>query len=612
MNSLNNSINLSVNAGSIIQGNPSSIRVRHKNLILENCYNIGINIVGSGSGGLLGISAGYQSIKCEVKNCSNDLEIVGINCGGLCGFQYGHNSNNSSIINCYNTGSITGSSSGGLCGTIAGLGSNILINNCYNSGVINGDSCGGLCGKQSGQGTISFKMLDCYNTGNIEGNGSGGLTGLYSGYISQYCSINKCYNTGIINGENAGGLLGRYSGYKNNSNFLVEDCYNTGNIVGINGGGICGDAVGREGKIIISKCYNTGTISGEGSGGITGSNLGLNGYTTIIEDCINSGVIDGKSSGGIAGYGYGYDHYSSGITDIILRRCYNSGSINGEDSGGIAGEASFYGVYGGLVENCINNNILGTSTTGSGLLGKNAGFAIYTSLTIKECYTLGSKENNKGEIISYYEADTANKYLYTLAYGVNPYIANLTIKDCYITTELINTSYDSNNCSVIGNSNGLLNAIPKTIINIYGSDYNIGNITNNTIKSTNNIEELSGRQLGNLDKNYFVEDVYGFSGNKYPLLKVFRDNIVWRSDKYVSYDSIPELGVYVPYTDPLYREKVLKMSITDKRGLYMNNLLYRRVEYENLNKKVNITNDNSNEARLKRLKYVKVYNKLGK
>ena len=96
---------------------------------------------------------------------------------------------------------------------------------------------------------------------------------------------------------------------------------------------------------------------------------------------------------------------------------------------------------------------------------------------------------------------------------------------------------------------------------------------------------------------------------------MFRDNVTWNSDYYTYYSGIPQYGVgsisrY--YNKSQYRYKVLKMQTTNVPNLFMNNLIHKTVDYENITKQHLINRDRSSLTRLERLKYRRAYNLLRK
>ncbi len=196
-----------------------------KEIIMNNCYNIGTVSGVAEIGGLIGegnMDYGY------ISGCYNEGNISGnIKIGGLYG-------TNGIAINCSNKGSITGR------GEIGGLiGFKGIVKGCCNYGNIVGDveKTGGLIGCN---GTI----IDSYNSGKITGKDFvGGLAG-------DTATIENSFNEGDIIGSNyVGGILG--------SNGTIVNSCNVGEVSGVsNVGGLVGSndntaAVDKQTSFIV-------------------------------------------------------------------------------------------------------------------------------------------------------------------------------------------------------------------------------------------------------------------------------------------------------------------------------------------------------------------------
>jgi hypothetical protein len=543
-------INLSIYAGGLIQANLSSNRKIHRTVNIKNCENKGLLLKNDETSGLTSVSTGNLGV-FYMENCINNLPIEGYFSNGLIGQQAGREGASVKIINCENNGDISGIGCSGICGAFTGIRNNeLLISNCINNGNIMNNICGGIANYRIGQQCNNFQVLECYNTGNITG-------------------------------PNSSGIINQLGGF--------------------------------GGSIIINKCYNTGSLSNLYTSGIAGSNLGAYGNSVIIKNCYNTGSINNDFCTGIVN---DYIGYGINITDnqnkIIIENCFNIGNINGNYNSGIVGTFAFSTADNELypdsfnIKNCFNLADL-SGNNNSGIAGFNLGIDennnIKKTINIQGCYNISNINNNTGEIISHYQQPI-----------VFDSSTNLTINidSCYCNSTGV--TYDSSHCSIVGNYNDEdISFINFNITNTYSTDSNITENENITRGANSDVSELDNGNIGTLDTNYFEADTYDPSYN-FPLLKVFRDNIVWNPEIYVNYDIVPIYGtIFIPPTIPAnYIDKVLRMQTTNRSNLSMQNLMFRRVNYEDLKKKINRNNDNSEEARILRLKYRRVYNSIGK
>lgn len=621
-----------------------------KNLLMQNCYNTGgTGVTNSGKGGLIG-NKGLSYIEANnngtyiIEDCYNTGTIESPASGGLFGYEFNLFTNSGNIIirNCYNEGQINNTFCGGVFGNFSFFSSSstVLIEDCYNKGNIDRADCGGLfaanCIRSSPNINITVKgcyntgiinasqdydggifgpncikntsitIENCYNTGYIGPQDAGGIIGSYSCQNCDNILIKGCYNTGDF-GFGGGGIIGAYSEY--NKNMIIEDCYNTGNMNAGSayGGGICGYGSFKgdsTNNYLVNRCYNTGNIYGSRNGGILGQAAG-EGTNLKVSNCYNKGVIQGDRQGGIVGSYIGY----KGINTII-ENCYNYNlnTILNTNSGGIGSNFSCYGTANFVVNNCFSVcNVSNVNTSGI-LFGSDFGYGFSTNPSVgvlKNCYVVGNIEGTGGDLLGNMTAP-AN-------------YSTLKIENCY--TDCTRTTPYSQDIGSIVIFNGVIGDYPNLNITTrfnYSRDYNELN-SNKTIHADYNLELLANGKIDsklNYPNGAYIADTLNLTDSAgYPLLKVFRDNVTWNSDYYTYYTGIPEYGVgslsrY--FGQSPYRNKVLKLQTTNITGLFMNNLIHKKVDYENIAKQNKPERDRSSLTRLERLKYRRAYNLLRK
>ena len=108
---------------------------------IENCYNEGTTVSGTGKEANIGGVCGYNNFNCTIKNCYNIGNVSGTETssyiGGVCG-----NNNNSTINNCYNAGNVSGHENNNFVGEVCGYNDNsTIIENCY---FLNGTANSGI------------------------------------------------------------------------------------------------------------------------------------------------------------------------------------------------------------------------------------------------------------------------------------------------------------------------------------------------------------------------------------------------------------------------------------------------------------------------------------
>jgi hypothetical protein len=528
----------------------------------------------------------------EVNNCKNNNDLPNRNCGGIIGYSSGYQGN-TTIKNCYNTGVLSGFNCSGMSGRKACGYGTLLVENCYNTGNMVQFGGGGIIGRSNGLNCVSVIVRNCYNTGNMSADACGGITAQEIGVYGQgTVLIENCYNTGDLNGTLCSGIVcGRTSTF---GNIITKNCYNTGNISGKFSGGIHGASVGQSGVSYIENCYNIGNISDNYTGGILGHSCGIYGDLTI-KNCYNTGNLSGTYSGGVGG------GQVSQSGSLLMEYCYNTGNVNGNYSGGLLGGyicADSPNDKLCIIKQCYNTGNL-TGYGSGGICGAELGYDGEVQCIIRDCYSSGSIDvSGCGGILG---AQFANEYIR------QDISFNLTIENCYTTYK----TFTEKSAGIIGNFINEPSYLNLTSRNNFTYDNGKLDIYGNLVGGNYNTSLLENGRLDarlNTNKSY-INDNYGYI--EYPLLKVFRDDITWNSDKYINYNMGAQFGVAVIVND-LYKQKVLKMQTTNISGLFMNNLLYRRVLYQNITKKYNSNNDNTYNTRLMKLKYKTVYNKQGK
>lgn len=464
------------------------------------------------------------------------------------------------INNCENNNDLNGSDNGGMTGLATGFGGETMIKDCYNTGNLNGGFCGGIVGPQTGQ-EGSLTIQNCYNTGNINGNNSGGISGTLTGVDGEKTTISNCYNTGNINGVSCGGITGRQTGQ--DGSLTIQNCYNTGAINSIQCGGMTALFTGLRGETIISNCYNNGIIDNSFCGGITGPQTSQEGSLTV-QNCYNSGNINGEYCGGITGpYACVFSSFSN---KLLIEKCYNIGNITGISSGGISGsEIAFNSIIPCVVRDCYSTGAIDAPGCG-GIIGDLFSIVngrdedISLNLTIENCYTTYKSFGiNSSGIIGFIEKQPTNP--------------NIVTRNCF--------SYDNGKIDQYGF--------------LVGGNFNTSLLEN-----------------GRLDRRLNTYGSYtsdNFAVLEYPLLRVFRDDITWNSDIYKNYNIAAVFGVSPPI-DNRIKQQVLQFQTIDRGVLNMNNIINRRVLYQDILNKPNPTDNTSNYTRLLKLKYKKVFNKL--
>lgn len=139
--------------------------------------------------------------------------------GGVCGTNY-----NGTIENCYNEGTtVSGTGKEANVGGVCGNNSEGSIENCYNTGNVSGTgkeaNIGGVCGYNNFNCTIK----NCYNIGNVSGTETSSYIGGVCGNNNN-STINNCYNAGNVSGHENNNFVGEVCGYNDNST-IIENCY---------------------------------------------------------------------------------------------------------------------------------------------------------------------------------------------------------------------------------------------------------------------------------------------------------------------------------------------------------------------------------------------------
>ena len=316
--------------------------------------------------------------------------------------------NKGTIKNLSVSGSVSGNNFvGGLTGRNYGL-----IENCQTDVSVSGklQCIGGLAGTNFG--TISKST----NSGKISAvMGVGGIGGV-AGLNNNNSRIEDCYNKGTVSNESdvsmyTGGIVG------SNTGGVVSGCKNEGTVTGASyTGGIAGHIVsGHQGTIIakIDNSSNTGTISGaNGIGGIIGT---IGDMASEVTGCYNSGFVSstgiGSAAGGIAGYNNG-----------VLTNCRNE-SIDGSSISSAADEARVGGIAGGNSCTLLNSyntgtvSATGTNASSGGVVGANyVNNATGGQGSVNNCYNIGTVSGgNTGGVIG----DHQNEAIVTNCYYNN-------------------------------------------------------------------------------------------------------------------------------------------------------------------------------------------------
>ncbi len=242
------------------------------------------------------------------------------------------------IENCYVTGAdIVGGSSnsslGGLIGQIRNA-NNVTIKNSYSTLNVtsnysnpNGKSgVGGLIG-DSLQSGVQVNIINSFSTGNVTGTvaniGSGGLLGA-SRYSSVYSYANKInivnsrYSGNVTSKGAAGGLVGIVS------DLTISKSYSTGKVSGTPCGGLAGDIYAEPARINISDSYSvsdlTYTASNFMAGGLFGGHVNfISNSNFVLSNSYFAGTVaDGHS----AGSGGLMSAISSNNNTVSVTNCY--------------------------------------------------------------------------------------------------------------------------------------------------------------------------------------------------------------------------------------------------------------------------------------------------
>jgi len=525
--------------GSIVGCVQSFVRNVKDSIIISNCHNIDIEIIGDNNsvvGGIVGYCQSYTMgyvyannkydyslSKVIISDCSNKGKIHGssspydlgshqyYNMGGIVGYaesyvlNYGKSYVN--IVSCNNFEDITAENHGNMGGITGGTLSygigtahygTVNILHCSNSGNVNSNSfyAGGIIGRCYALGDDYFGYSEanleyCKNEGTIS---SGGYTGGILGVIPE--PFGDAGKINVYNCENNGTVTGNKSAV--NFNGYIST-YNTG--------GICGSVSSIAN---FHFCINNGTVTGHTKeqtyvGGIVGyfenltaSNVNNNQYATI-NAAQNNGLVIGNGTtlsctGGIVGYGEGINPISNS---------FNTATIQGGES---AIESHTGGIIGYSINPKINQSYNTGRVIGSGTKKSHTGGVIgflegMGSVTI-------SRLHNTGMVKAGSATDAYTGGLIGYINVPSNMTAGRSIIDCYTTCK-VNGNNTTNVGGLIGY--GIANNQTIGLKNCYAATV-ITHATGSEVGSFMGYVNLLSGGSFSMSQNFYDKDLNAYPG----------------------------------------------------------------------------------------------------